>query len=306
MQILPYNDNIQKFIRGFFIIKNFKIMLIIIIASIFMMGCGNLEVLPVENSEDSLEIHFIDVGQGDAILIIGPNGENLLIDAGTNSNTDNLLSYIQKQGVKSFTAVVATHPHEDHIGGLDKVIDKFDVQNVYMPRVTHTTKTFEDVLDAIERKGLRIKSIASGVRIPISFGDAMFLAPVSEGYEDLNNYSGVLRLQYGDHAYLFTGDAETLSENEMISEHPPELLSAKVLKVGHHGSSSSTSKEFLDAVKPVYAVISLGEDNSYGHPHVEVLERLENSGAKVFRTDLDGTIILKSDGKEIELLKEGK
>lgn len=271
-----------------------------------MMGCGNLEVLRVENSEDSLEIHFIDVGQGDAILIMGPNGENLLIDAGTNRNTDDLLSYIQEQGVKSFTAVVATHPHEDHIGGLDKVIDKFEVQNVYMPRVTHTTKTFEDVLDAIERKGLRIKRITSGVRIPISFGDAMFLAPVSEEYEDLNNYSGVLRLQHGDHAYLFTGDAEMLSENEMLSEHPPELLRAHVLKVGHHGSSSSTSKDFLDAVRPVYGIISLGEDNSYGHPHAEVLERLEDSGVTVLRTDLDGTIILRSDGKEIKLLKEVK
>ena len=268
-----------------------------------MAGCGILETMPEESAEDLLEIHYIDVGQGDAILIKGPGGENILIDAGTNSNTENLISYIQKQEVKSFTAVIGTHPHEDHIGGLDKVIDRFDVQSVYMPRVTHTTKTFEDVLDSIDRKGLRIKSAASGVKIPITFGDAMFLAPVSETYKDLNNYSGVLRLEYGDHVYIFTGDAEELSEKEMLSTHSPALLRAQVLKVGHHGSVSSTSSDFLNTIQPIYGIISMGKDNSYGHPHKEILESLENSGVNVLRTDLDGTIVLKSNGKEIELLK---
>jgi len=284
--------------------KYMKLGLALFFVFVLLICCVPVDVnTDVVSSENLLVVHFIDVGQGDATLIKTPDGENILIDAGDNSHTDEMIAYLQKQGIQSFTAVIGTHPHEDHIGGLDKVIDKFEIENVYMPKVVHTTKTFEDVLDSIDRKGLKIKSAASGIKIPLKNVDAVFLAPVSDKYEELNNYSGVLRLQYGDNVFLFTGDAEALSEEEMLAAHPSELFRAQVLKVGHHGSKSSTSEAFLSAVLPEYGIISTGEDNSYKHPHEETLDILQQYGVSVLRTDIQGTIIIKSNGEKIEVIK---
>jgi len=253
--------------------------------------------------ENALEVHYIDVGQGDAILIKTPIGENILIDAGKNSGADELIEYLKEQGVQSFSAVIGTHPHEDHIGGLDRVIDEFEVKSIYMPKIIHTTKTFEDVLDAIERKELKIKTASKGIRIPLNDADALFLAPISEEYEDLNNYSAVLRFQYGDKVFLFTGDAEALVEEEILANHSLDLLKAQVLKVGHHGSVTSTSESFLKTVSPAYGIISSKEGNSYGHPHDETLELLKNNDVHILRTDIEGTIIIKSDGQNLEILE---
>lgn len=288
--------------------KQRKLLIVLIMLAVLLLtSCGSIEVTtePGEQFQGSqeLEVHFIDVGQGDAILIKTPMNESVLIDAGGNDDEERVVAYLQNQGVTSLKAVVGTHPHEDHIGGLDQVIDHFPVEKVYMPKVIHNTKTFEDVLDAIDRKGLKITRAIHGEKLEVEGVQSMFLAPIEDKYEELNDYSAVIRLQYKDMVFLFTGDAEALAEKEVLMNNPPELLKAHVLKVGHHGSKSSTSDSFLAVVAPDYAVISAGTDNKYGHPHKETMDKLENMGIQVLRTDMDGNIVFKSDGQRIQILK---
>jgi competence protein ComEC len=240
-----------------------------------------------------LKVHFINVGQGDSIMIQLPGGQTMLIDAGPD---DSVLSYLNQQGIKKINYLVATHPHADHIGGMAAVIRTFDIEKVYMPRVSHTSKTYENVLLAIKSKGLRISSAKAGVTILDQNGlKANFIAPCSSSYDNLNNYSAVIKIQYGNTSFLLTGDAEAESEQQMLASGAN--LKADVLKVGHHGSSSSTTQAFLTSVSPKYAVISCGAGNQYGHPHQEVLSRLANTGVKTYRADTDGTVIFISDGK---------
>ena len=244
---------------------------------------------------DELRVSFIDVGQGDSEFIELPNGETMLIDAGTNETGKNVVDYIKSLGYTSIDYVVGTHPHEDHIGGLDDVIKTFDIGSIYMPKVTADTKTFEDVLDAAESKNLMINTAKSGVSIMDTEDlSVKFLAPTLDSYENTNDYSAVVKVVYGDTSYLFTGDAEEFSENLITDD-----VNADVLKVGHHGSSTSTSTEFLKKVSPSSAVISCGKDNSYGHPHSETLQKLADMGTAVYRTDELGTIVSVSDGKTI-------
>lgn len=244
----------------------------------------------------NLEVHFIDVGQADSILIKAPGGI-MLIDAGNNADSNLVTSYLKKQGISKLDVVVGTHPHEDHIGGLDAVIDTFAIGKVYMPRAAHTTQTYEDVLVAIKNKGLKITAPAAGTTFDIGEAKCTVLAPNSSSYDDLNNYSIVIKLEYGQTSFLFTGDAEDVSEREMLSKKFD--LSADVLKIGHHGSESSTTPAFLDAVNPSFAVIMVGKGNDYGHPHKTVMDRLKAKGVTVYRTDENGTIIATSDGTNI-------
>lgn len=247
-----------------------------------------------------LRVHFIDVGQGDSILIQFPSGQNMLIDAGEDQNT--VKAYITNQGIKKLDHVIATHPHADHIGGMANVIKSFEIGKVYMPKTTHTTKTYENLLLAIKDKGLKITTSKAGLNIDVGTGvEAKLVAPNSENYANLNDYSAVLRVKYGNTAFLFTGDAEATSEAEMINSG--HALKSDVLKVGHHGSNSSTTTTFLKAVSPKYAVISAGKGNSYGHPHQETLARLNDSGIEIYRTDESGTIIAESDGTVITFNK---
>ena len=244
---------------------------------------------------DELRVSFIDVGQGDSEFIELPNGETMLIDAGTNETGKNVVDYIKSLGYTSINYVVGTHPHEDHIGGLDDVIKTFDIGSIYMPKITADTKTFEDVLDAAESKNLMINTAKSGVAIMDTEDLSIkFLAPTLDSYENTNDYSAVVKVVYGDTSYLFTGDAEEFSESLITDD-----VNADVLKVGHHGSSTSTSTEFLKKVSPSSAVISCGKDNSYGHPHSEPLQKLADMGTAVYRTDELGTIVSVSDGKTI-------
>ena len=261
------------------------------------------------SASGTLEVYFFDVGQGDSELIRLPGGENILIDAGTSSTEDELVGELRSLGAETLDLVVATHPHADHIGGMAAVIVAFDVRQVVMPRIsesdTPTTKTYENLLQSIADKGLTITPAEPGDEL-LSSGGAVLtvLAPNGEDYGDLNNYSVVLRLTYGEDSFLFTGDAEEASEEEMLSLDWP--LTATVLKCGHHGSETSTSPAFLDAVSPQYAVISCGVDNDYGHPDAVTLEKLEAAGAEVFRTDLQGSILASTDGSGVTMTALGK
>lgn len=261
------------------------------------------------SASGTLEVYFFDVGQGDSELIRLPGGENILIDAGTSSTEDELVGELRSLGAETLDLVVATHPHADHIGGMAAVIDAFDVRQVVMPRIsesdTPTTKTYENLLQSIADKGLTITPAEPGDEL-LSSGGAVLtvLAPNGEDYGDLNNYSVVLRLTYGEDSFLFTGDAEEASEEEMLSLDWP--LTATVLKCGHHGSETSTSPSFLDAVSPQYAVISCGVDNDYGHPDAVTLEKLEAAGVEVFRTDRQGTILASTEGSGVTMTALGK
>lgn len=246
-----------------------------------------------------LEVHFIDVGQGDSILIKS-NGENMLIDGGGRSTSEKVVSYLENQGVKDLKYVVGTHPHEDHIGGLVSVLDNFNVENIMMPNIISNTKVFEDLLDAIEREKLKIKKPV--VLDTLNLGDAelLVLGPNSDKYSITNNYSIVLKLQHGYNSFLFTGDAEKQSEIEMIEAHN-SILKSDVLKTGHHGSNTSSNPQFLDAVDPKYSIISVATKNIYDHPSKDILKDLEKRDIIYYRTDIDGDIVIKSNGKNIEL-----
>lgn len=244
---------------------------------------------------------MIDVGQGDS-AIIEQNGHYMLIDAGTNACEQDLISYIDSLGITKFDYIIATHAHEDHIGSMDAVVNKYNVDKILFAKHTTTTKTFENFVTAVNNKGLKL--YAPSVNEEFAFQDTKFiaLAPNSSKYEEINNYSIVIKVIYGDKSFLFAGDAEELSEEEMLDKNLD--LSADVLKVGHHGSKSSTSQKFLNAVNPKYAVISAGMDNDYGHPTQTVMDRLKNKNIAVYRTDESGTIILTSDGKNISFNKD--
>lgn len=245
---------------------------------------------------DQLEIHFIDVGQADAILI-KQGTHSMLVDAGNNADSDMVVTYIENEGISDINYLIGTHPHEDHIGGLDQVIKTFSIDKIIMPKVTSTTKTFEDVLTVIKQKGLKVTTPIPGTTY--NFGEAEFtiLAPNGSSYDDTNNYSIVIKLVFGQTSFLLTGDAEDVSESEMLSKDFD--LKADVLKVGHHGSTSSCTDAFLTAVDPLFAIISVGLNNDYQHPAPSTVKRLNDHGINIYRTDENGTIIAATDGKNI-------
>ena len=280
--------------------KKIRIVLLIILC-LLVVGCANPFV---ENDDktsistfsgDTLRVNYIDVGQGDSIFIQLPNKETMLIDAGEVYEVDNVINYLNNLGITKIDYAVGTHPHTDHIGGLEEVINTFDIGSIYMPRASSTSKTYEDLLTTISNKGLKIKTAKSGVVVLDDDNLKLeFIAPNSDSYSELNNYSAVLKLTYLDNTFLFMGDAETLSENEITSN-----VDADVIKVGHHGSDSSSSVEFVKKVSPEYAIIMVGEGNSYNHPYQSIIDRYESVGAKVLRTDLDGNIVCDSDGVDV-------
>lgn len=260
---------------------------------------SDLEHMLLSNVEaDNLEVHFIDVGQADSILVT-IDGQAMLIDAGKNIDEDYVVDYIKSVGINSLNYLVGTHPHEDHIGGLDAVINSFDVEKVFMPKQKSNTKTFEDVLLSIKNKGLKIISPKVGATYDLGRAKWTIVAPTQQEYENTNNSSIVIKLEFGNNSFLFTGDAEVGSEKEMIEVGD---LKVDVLKVGHHGSRTSTSIDFLEQVNPKYAVISVGADNKYGHPHENILKRLIKQNINVLRTDQLGTIIFMSDGNNLNYI----
>ncbi len=286
-----------------------RLLFFLIVAVLFFTaGCASLNATdehkgalqPTTPETGVLKVHFIDVGQADCILAQLPGGQNMLVDAGNNDDGNTVVNYLQSAGVKKIDYLVGTHPHEDHIGGLDTVINNFDIGKVYMPRVTQNTKTYRDVLEALKNKGLKITPAKAGVEILHEGGvTATILSPRSPSYDELNDYSAVIKLTFDRASFLLTGDAGKIPEKEMLAAGMD--LKADVLKIGHHGSRTSTTPAFLKAVNPKYAVICVGKGNDYGHPHRETLQRLKQAGVKVYRTDLNGTVVFNTDGKEINI-----
>lgn len=245
------------------------------------------------NNTDVVKVEYIDVGQADAILIENDK-KYMLIDAGNNEDGDLLVNYFKDKNITDFEYVVATHPHEDHIGGMDNIIKNFNIKNYYMPDCYTTTKTFEELLDALEEKNLSFET--PDIDSEFVLGDALFkVLYTGTDKRDLNNTSIVLRMTYKDVSFMFTGDATNVTEKKILAKD----LQSDVLKVGHHGSQYSTSDEFLDKVNPKYAIISVGTGNVYDHPKDITLNKLK--GIEVHRTDKEGTIRVISDGKNIDI-----
>ena len=242
-----------------------------------------------------LQVYYIDVGQADSILIINKE-DAMLIDAGNNEDGEDVVNFIKDKGITKLDYVVGTHPHEDHIGGLDDVINSdLEIDNIYMPKIETTTKTFEDVIDAIENKGLSITSPKKGDTFNIGNASLEVMTDSILDEDNLNLSSITLLMQYGNNKFLFMGDAE--EKNEETRDWPKVDL----LKVGHHGSSTSSSDKFLNETKPTYSIIMAGEGNSYGLPTQETLNKLQSIGSTIYRTDLNGTITVTSDGENIEI-----
>lgn len=254
------------------------------------------------NLENNMVTHFIDVGQGDCILI-QVNNKNLLIDSGTSDSKEKLVRYLKNNNITKLDYVVATHPHDDHIGGMFSVIKTFQVDNFYAPKVTASTQSFEDMIVALKRKNLKINIAKPNVVLDLGPNTScVMLSPNKTNYKDINNYSCAIKVSYKNSTYLFTGDIEKLAEEELLNNH--YNLEAQVLKVAHHGSNSSSSGEFLNSVSPQIAVISCGASNSYGHPNKETIDKLKKLNCTVYRTDLENNIILISDGTNISKLQE--
>lgn len=250
------------------------------------------------NASGNVEVHFLNVGQADCSLIKFPDGSNMLIDAGNNGDSQYITEYLANEGVKKLDVVVGTHPHEDHIGSLDTVINNFDIGAVYMPDDIATTKTYEDVINAIDNKGLSITKPVMGEQFTVGGGVFTILGPQKK-YSDHNNNSIVLKMNYGDVSFMFTGDAEAEAEGDIIDKGYD--LKADVLKVGHHGSSTSTSDSWLSVVSPRYAVIQTETGNDYGHPHKETIDKLNEKEIQIFRNDTMGEFVMVSDGKNISV-----
>jgi len=204
--------------------------------------------------------------------------------------------------------VILTHPHSDHIGSADKIVKNYDIENIIMSDATNNTQTFNRLVNEIEKKNLEITPAVPGETF--KFGDAEFivLAPNSEEYKDMNNYSVVIKMTYGDTDFLFTGDMEKESENEVIEycKNNNISLDVDVLKVAHHGSSTSSQQKFVDLLKPSFAVIMLGKDNRYNHPNLKTVDRIESTGAEIFRTDEYGDIVIVSDGQTVSVAQKGR
>lgn len=247
-----------------------------------------------------LQVHYIDVGQADAILVVC-NGEYMLIDAGETDSDNTVIHYLNNLGVQEIDLVVATHAHSDHIGEMDDVLEAIPAEIVWYPNYRHGTKTETDFLAAAEGCGARLYEPNLGETYNLGGATVTVLGPVKDDYKDPNDMSIVVLVQFGDDRFLFTGDMENIdgAETDLVEYWGEESLRADVLKVGHHGSDTSTSYRFLRAVAPSYAVISVGEGNKYGHPTPEALKILKDAEVYVYRTDTMGTVVAVSDGENI-------
>ena len=275
------------------------VILAVAAAAIFLVNRSHEAENPASAAQAQIAVHFVDVGQGDCAIVETPDG-NILIDAGTRQSENAIKRYIDGLGITEFAYAIFTHPHADHIGSAAALVEAYPIGSVIMPNAVSTSKTFDALLTAIEEKNCKVIEGKAGVHLTLGALAVDLLAPCRD-YDDLNNMSVVARLTYGDGSFLFTGDAEALSETDMLAEG---ISACDVLKVGHHGSSTSSSEAFIEAVDPLIAVISVGEGNSYGHPHASTLDRLTARGTQILRTDLVGSITVTCDGTQYILETE--
>lgn len=266
------------------------------------------ETLPVQaapGEASQLTVHFLDVGQADCALVES-GGEYLLIDGGNREDSRMVVSYLEQQGVEELEAVICTHPHEDHAGGLPGVLAVYPTQAVYAPTATYASDVYDDFLYYTDQQGLEVTIPAPGDTISLGETVLTVLGPV-QSYAETNDTSIVLRAELGQMAFLFTGDMETAAEGDMLDYWDSRMdWDCDVLKVGHHGSDTSTGYRLLRETAPEYAVISVGRDNAYGHPHEEPLSRLEQAGARILRTDQLGWILARSDGETVTFTWENQ
>lgn len=287
--------------------KSLTLILSVIIVCIWaaMMFFGydeeNTDIDVTSAVQGEMLVHYIDVGQGDSIFINLPNGENMLIDTGEAEYGEKVESYIKNCGVEKIDYMVLTHPHSDHMGAASHIIRCFETGKLFMPDKISTSPAFERLLDAIEEKNCLPIAAEAGVNILSQNGlDIKIISPSGNDYEEVNDYSAVIKIVYKNNSFLFMGDAERKAENKILENNYD--VRADVIKIGHHGSSTSSSKKFMWAVAPKLAVISLGKDNSYGHPHKEVKKLLKDLKIPYLRTDEEGDIVIKSDGENITVM----
>ncbi|MGG7142579.1 ComEC/Rec2 family competence protein [Clostridium nigeriense] len=277
-------------------IKNILIVTLTLLSIFLLKSLINSNATSITPNE--MRVHFIDVGQGDSILI-QVNYKNILIDSGPKDGKDKVIQYLNSLDITQFDYVIATHPHEDHIGNMAYIINNYNVLNFYSPKIDNNTSSFENMAEALSRKNLKIKILKANSSA-INLGqNTLFeiFSPNLDSYDNLNNYSPIIKVSYGNTSFLFTGDAEEEVEQEVLANNLN--LKSDVLKVGHHGSSTSTSETFLDSVNPKISVISVGKNNSYGHPTENTLNKLKKTN--IYRTDINGNIIITSDGSNIKV-----
>lgn len=278
-----------------FRIKSILSLLLVALMSVVVLCSCSSELSNFFDYQDTngekLVVSYLDVGQGDSIFVELPNNQTMLIDAGVNGVGEKIINYIKDRGYNDIDYLVATHPHADHIGSMTYVVNHMEIGAIYMPNATHDTPTYEKLLKAIQKKGYKIKNAKAGVNI-VDEDDLTVdvLGPEKIDEENLNNCSAIIKITYGNEKFLFIGDAEKYELNSIKAD-----MSANVLKVGHHGSKTSTTKEFLKEVNPEYAVISCGVDNDYGHPHTSTLKLLKQFDVTCYRTDTQGTIVFTAD-----------
>jgi len=248
---------------------------------------GETCIEKIEENDNNLRVYYFDVGQADSILAVN-NQKTMLIDAGNNDDGELIVNNLKKLGISRIDYLIGTHPHEDHIGGLDNIIDNFDIGTIYMPKTLNNTKTFEDVLDSVAKKQLSITTPNVGDTFTIGDASCQIMS-VEDNSENYNACSIVIRMVQNDISYLFMGDAET--DNEQARSWPQTTI----LKVGHHGSSTSSCEDFLKQVMPTVSIISVGTDNKYGHPHEETITRLNNIGSTIYQTNNVGNILVKQE-----------
>ena len=287
-----------------------KFLALLLALGIFLCGC-ELEFVPastlpaVSADGSALTVHYIDVGQADAILL-ETEGKFMLIDGGNKDDSQLVVSYLEQQGVQELEAVICTHAHEDHVGGLPAVLAVYPTKAVYAPTKTYSSKIFDSFLYYVDQQGLDVIIPSPG--LVLTMGDMIMtvVGPV-QSYAETNDTSIVLSALFDDTRFIFTGDMEVAAENDMLDYWGEQMeWDSTVLKVGHHGSSTSSSYRFLYEADPEYAIVSVGKDNSYGHPHQEILARYADAGIPLFRTDELGHIIVTADGGDVQITWENQ
>ena len=295
--------------------KRFKIILIIICATLAtVLCCVGIYVFrdvifykdPAESIilNGGISLHFVDVGQADCMLLMTPDG-NMLIDSGTDDSEEWLSGYLDSYGIESITYFVLTHPHDDHIGGADMILKEYEVENIVMTEAEDDSEMYREIESLIDEKDINVIVPHSGDVFYLGELKSTVLAPIGETneYGELNSTSIVLKCEFGECSFITTGDAEVDSEKEMIEEYG-EFLDCDILKLGHHGSKTSSSYDFLKLTSPKYAIACCGKDNTYGHPSAEVTYRLDIFDIQLLRTDKEGSIIFVCDGEEFEYISD--